>query len=151
TAATGATVLDGVIPGGPYDYATQTGWKSNSSRTRWNYRNGLGGIGGIVKVALKIGSSPWLLQFSASGRNGTYAVAPTGLPVQLTFAVDASAGQCGEVSFAGPPPSPSCAFSSSGPTCAAPRTCSAQPRPRASAASCTSPRCRPTCDPPPLA
>ena len=116
TDATGATVLDGVIPGGPYDYATQTGWKSNSSRTRWSYRNGLGGIGGIVKVALKIGSSPWLLQFSASGRNGTYAVAPTGLPVHVTFAVDASAGQCGEVSFAGPPPSPSCAFSSSGRT-----------------------------------
>src|SRR5439155_21707437 len=24
-----------------YYYATQTGWKSNSSRTRWSYRNGL--------------------------------------------------------------------------------------------------------------
>ena len=94
-----------------YDYATQTGWKSNSSRTRWSYRNGLGGIGGIIKVSVKTSSTPGRVQFNATGRNGGYAVAPTGIPVRVTFAVDSAAGQCGEAPFAGPPPSPSCSFS----------------------------------------
>ena len=114
TDASEVTVLDAAIPGGAYDYATQSGWKSNPSRTRWSYRNGLGGVQGIVKLSLKISSTPGLVQLSASGRNGSYTVARSGIPVHVTLAVDSSAGQCGEASFAGPPPSPSCAFSSSG-------------------------------------
>ena len=112
--APGFLQIDAAIPGGAYDYATQSGWKSNPSRTRWSYRNGLGGVQGIVKLSLKISSTPGLVQLSASGRNGSYTVARSGIPVHVTLAVDSSAGQCGEASFAGPPPSPSCAFSSSG-------------------------------------
>ena len=46
TDATSQTVIDAVIPGGAYYYATRTGWKVNRSQTTWTYRNGLGGIQG---------------------------------------------------------------------------------------------------------
>ena len=71
----------------------------------------MGGIGGIIKVSVKTSSTPGRVQFNATGRNGGYAVAPTGIPVRVTFAVDSAAGQCGEAPFAGPSPSPSCSFS----------------------------------------
>ena len=112
TDASAGTVVDAAIPGGAYNYATQTGWKSNPSGTRWSYRNGLGGVQGIVRLSLKVGAVPGVLQFAASGRNGGYPVG--GVPVHVTVALDATTGRCAEASFAGPPPAPSCALSPSG-------------------------------------
>ena len=112
TDASAGTVVDAAIPGGAYNYATQTGWKSNPSGTRWGYRNGLGGVQGIVRLSLKVGAVPGVLQFAASGRNGGYPVG--GVPVHVTVALDATTGRCAEASFAGPPPAPSCALSPSG-------------------------------------
>ena len=112
TDASAGTVVDSAIPGGAYNYATQTGWKSNPSGTRWSYRNGLGGVQGIVRLSLKVGAVPGVLQFAASGRNGGYPVG--GVPVHVTVALDATTGRCAEASFAGPPPAPSCALSPSG-------------------------------------
>ena len=111
TDATSQTVIDAVIPGGAYYYATRTGWKVNRSQTTWTYRNGLGGIQGLVKVTVKRSvSSPGIVSFATNGRNGTYPVAPNGLPLAATFVVDsptAHTGQCGEATFPGSP-GPAC-------------------------------------------
>ena len=111
TDATSQTVIDAVIPGGAYYYATRTGWKVNRSQTTWTYRNGLGGIQGLVKVTVKRSvSSPGIVSFATNGRNGTYPVAPNGLPLAATFVVDsptAQTGQCGEATFPGSP-GPAC-------------------------------------------
>ena len=111
TDATSQTVVDAVIPGGAYYYATRTGWKVNRSQTTWTYRNGLGGIQGLVKVTVKRSvSSPGIVSFVTNGRNGTYPVAPNGLPLAATFVVDsptAQTGQCGEATFPGSP-GPAC-------------------------------------------
>jgi len=101
TDVTGHTVVDAVIPGGAYDFGTKTGWKV--VRSAWTYRNGLGGIQGILKVTVRAGSSPGVLFFKVAGRNGTYAVTQSGLPVRGTFVIDsptARTGQCGETAFA---------------------------------------------------
>ena len=99
------SVLDVVIPGGAYNYATQTGWKMNASHTTWTYKNGLGGIQGIIKVSVKTSTAtPSLVRFTAAGRNGTYTVAPNGLPLTATFVIDsptAQTGQCGTAAFPG--------------------------------------------------
>jgi len=108
---TSQTVVDAIIPGGAYYYATRTGWKVNRSQTTWTYRNGLGGIQGLVKVTVKRSvSSPGIVSFATNGRNGTYPVAPNGLPLAATFVVDsptAQTGQCGEATFPGSP-GPAC-------------------------------------------
>ncbi|TMA38081.1 MAG: hypothetical protein E6J75_18700 [Deltaproteobacteria bacterium] len=113
--STGARVLDATIPGGAYDYATQTGWKVNPSRTKWLYANGLGGIQGLVRLVVKASASvPGQVDFIALGRNGAYPVPRSNIPVTALFTLDASAGQCGAATFPGPPPAPSCRFSSTG-------------------------------------
>jgi hypothetical protein len=72
-----------------------------------------------AKASFKTSSTPGLVQFNATGRNGGYAVAPAAIPVRVTVAVDSAAGQCGEAPFAGPPPSPSCTFGASALSCKA--------------------------------
>ena len=115
--STGGRVLDATIPGGAYDYATQTGWKVNPSRTKWTYGNGLGGIQGIVRVVVKASPSvPGQVDFIALGRNGAYPVPRPNIPVTALFVLDSAAGQCGAATFPGPPPAPSCRFSATGST-----------------------------------
>src|SRR5947207_1697684 len=102
-------VLDATIPGGAFDPATETGWKVKKNGA-FTYRNGQGGILGIVKVALKSSSkTPGLVQFAVAGKAGSYAVDPARLPRQATLILDA-AGQCGDAGFAGPPPAPVCVY-----------------------------------------
>ena len=119
------TVLDATIPGGAYNSVTKVGWKVNSSHTTWNYRNAGTStplISGINKVVIKDRStkSPGLVQFSVGGKNGSYPVPPSKIPVKGTIVIDspkAMTGQCGEATFPGPPPAiPACIFYSSGAT-----------------------------------
>jgi len=115
--STGQNVVDALIPGGAYNYATQTGWKVNASHTAWQYKNGLGGIQGIIKVIVKsVASTPSVIRLAAVGRNGSYAAPPNGLPLSATFVIDSPAartGQCGEAAFPGAP-GPACTFNGLG-------------------------------------
>jgi hypothetical protein len=121
TDANGASPLDVVIPGGAYDVGTRAGWRGSS--TSWVYQNAgtaVPLVGGISKITLKtVSSIPGLVKYAISGKNGSYPVPPTGLPVTMTLVLDpplARSGQCGEAKFPGPPPVPSCAFYSAGST-----------------------------------
>src|SRR5437867_9689300 len=103
-------VLDATIPGGAFDPATETGWKVKKNGA-FTYHNGQGGILGIAKVVLKASSkTPGLVQFAVAGKTGTHVVDPVHLPRQATLILDAAAGQCGDASFAGPPPAPLCVY-----------------------------------------
>jgi len=103
-------VLDATIPGGAFDPATETGWKAKKNGA-FTYRNGQGGILGIVKVALKpSGKTPGLVQFAVGGKSGSYTVDPAHLPRQATLILDAAAGQCGDAGFPGPAPAPVCVY-----------------------------------------
>jgi hypothetical protein len=110
--AGGTTILDTTIAGG-------NGWKTNATGTAWLWRNPAGNSG-IIKVRLKTRSSkPGQLRFSVTGKNGSFPVAPADAPVKATLVIDsplATTGQCGEVVFPGPSPSPSCTFTPSGST-----------------------------------
>ena len=103
-------VLDATIPGGAYDPATKTGWKIGKHGS-FTYKNGEGGILGIVRLGLK-GSSkvPGSIKFAVAAKKGSYAVDPAHLPSEATLIVDASAGQCGDARFPGPPPAPVCVY-----------------------------------------
>ena len=113
-------ILDIAIPGGLYDPVQKKGWKVNGSGTTWTYKN-IPGFQGIVKVGLKDASSktPGLIKFTVTGKKGAYPVTVAQLPLRATLVLDAplaTTGQCGEQSFAGPPPAPFCQFSGNGST-----------------------------------
>ena len=65
----------------------------------------------VVKASASV---PGQVDFIALGRNGAYPVPRSNIPVTALFTLDASAGQCGAATFPGPPPAPSCRFSSTG-------------------------------------
>jgi hypothetical protein len=103
-------VVDATIPASAFDDATKKGWKAGKNGA-FTYVDGTGGISGIVKLALKPSKkTPGAVQFTVGGKKGSYPVDPATLPTQATLIVDASAGQCGDASFAGPAPAPVCVF-----------------------------------------
>jgi hypothetical protein len=103
-------VIDATIPGGAYDSTTKTGWKTGKNGS-FTYKNGSGGVSGIVRLALK-GSKkvPGTIKFAVVGKKGSYPVDPAHLPSQATLILDAAAGQCGDAHFPGPPPAPACVY-----------------------------------------
>jgi hypothetical protein len=103
-------VVDATIPGGAFDDVTKKGWKAGKNGA-FTYVDGTGEILGIVKIALKLSKkTPGAVQFAVGGKKGSYPGAAAALPTEATLIVDASAGQCGKASFAGPPPLPVCVF-----------------------------------------
>jgi hypothetical protein len=103
-------VLDATIPGGAFDPAMRTGWRTKKNGV-FTYHNGQGGILGIAKVRLELSrKTPGLVQFTVAGRTGSYAVDPAHLPRQATLILDAAAGQCGDARFAGPSRAPVCVY-----------------------------------------
>jgi len=96
-------VLDTTIPGGAFDPGTKTGWKAKNGSFKYK--------GDSFKVALKTSAkTPGLVQFAVAGKHGSYVVDPAHLPRQATLIVGAAAGQCGDASFAGQPPAPTCVY-----------------------------------------
>ena len=96
-------VLDATVPGGAFDPGTKTGWKAKNGSFKYQ--------GDPFKVALKTSAkTPGLVQFAVAGKRGSYVVDPAHLPRQATLIVDAAAGQCGDASFAGQPPAPTCVY-----------------------------------------
>jgi hypothetical protein len=120
--ALGTPILDATLPGDLYLTSTRAGWIQNSSGTSWTYRNSgdpTPRVSGIYKVKIRTTTStPGLLKFTLSGKNGAYPAAPADLPLKATLVVDtpnATTGQCGEATFpGGPPHTPTCAFNGAG-------------------------------------
>lgn len=106
-------VVDVAVPGGQYDRATGTGWRTNRARTLWAYLNrSPAAPGGVFKIVVRDRSArtPGLVKFLVRGRAGSYTVPADGLPVRGRIVLHPPAGQCATASFPGPAPAPSCAF-----------------------------------------
>jgi len=103
-----ARVLDAIVPGGPYDPNTRSGW--TASGHGWSYRS-RGAIDGITKIQLKKSpSNPSLIKFIVKGKDGNYSAQTGRIPLLGTLVIDsptATTGQCGDVVFLGSP-GPSC-------------------------------------------
>jgi len=120
--AAGGTVLDGTVPGGLYDQSTQRGWRTNTDGSAFIYRhigNIVPKIEGIKRVVIFDRSSrdPGRLKFSVQGREGNYPLTPAEGPIRAVIVFDvpaATTGQCAEADYPGPPPTPTCTFSSDG-------------------------------------
>jgi hypothetical protein len=96
------SLLDATVPGGVL-------WKAKNGT--FTYHDETGVILGITKIVLKASTkAPGLFTFAVSGKNGSYPVGPTALPLHATLALDAGAGGCGEAVFPGPAPAPACAY-----------------------------------------
>jgi hypothetical protein len=114
TDATGATVVDAIVPGGAYSAATRAGWTRNGTLTAFTYKNSGKFVpfpGGIGKVTLKKAPAVGQWRFGITGKAGTYPIAAGGLPVSATVIIDApqaTTGQCADAIFPGPRPAPSC-------------------------------------------
>jgi cysteine-rich repeat protein len=118
---TGTTLLDATVPGGAYDLTSRSGWKVNASHTSWTYKSPGTATQGIDKVTVKVNPDvAGAIKFGVKGKNGTYPVAQTDLPVTATLVLDvptAVGGQCVEQPFTAlPPASPSCVLASGGAT-----------------------------------
>jgi hypothetical protein len=106
TDATGAHVLDALVPGGAYDPGLGAGWKRLRDGASWRYRNrGESPPAGIRTVTIRDRSrrQPGTLQFRVVGTRGSYPVVAGSLPLSAVFTVDpptAETGQCADVSFA---------------------------------------------------
>jgi hypothetical protein len=107
----GGDVMDVTIPGGAYDTSSGVGWKATSNH--WTYRNKTTAPpGGIAKLVLtdRSASTAGLIKVRATGRAGSYPVAPADLPLSWQIVLNPPAANCGRASFPGPAPAPSCAF-----------------------------------------
>jgi DNA-binding beta-propeller fold protein YncE len=89
-------LLDATIPGG-------SGWETNKTGTAWTYQNP-SGILGIEKVVVKTpAKAPGTIKFLVVGKDGSYPVAPSDLPLRATMMLDPPSGSTGltsEASFA---------------------------------------------------
>ena len=103
--ALGDDVVDVRLPGGAYSSSVKAGWKGGGGG--WSYANGgqiLPLLQGITKVSLRGHTSqPGVFSLAITGKNGSYALQPGGLPVTVTVVMDpplATTGQCAEIAFA---------------------------------------------------
>lgn len=123
-----AAVLDITFPkGDPYNSTAGSGWKRSPSHRVFTYRNKTAaGLAGIHKVKIKkdvlqpgMPVSIARVFVKAQGKNGIYWRTPLtigDLPLKVTVAFDdlpIAADECGDISFPGPPPAPSCKYSDS--------------------------------------
>jgi hypothetical protein len=114
TDSLGNTPIDVTVPAGAYNAGTKTGWKVNGTGTAWTFKTANTGlINGIIKAQLRaIPSTPGKYKFAVKGKDGTYPVSTTNLPLTGTIVIDppyATTGQCGEATFpAVYPAKPSC-------------------------------------------
>ena len=111
----GNTVVDATVPSGDWNSTLASGWKANSPRTTFVYKNKGGTITslqGVNKVVVKKSTKvPGQVRFTIQAAGGAYPL-PASLPVKGTVILDppyASTNQCGDALFPGPS-SPSCAF-----------------------------------------
>lgn len=118
--ASGRRLLDARIPGGAYDTASKTGWKTGPKAASWTYKNP-SGIAGVGTVSLKRDPKlPGKVKYKVGGKTGSYAVQAQDLPLTTRVVLDPqteTGGQCGQATFPGPArPLPTCSFNKSGST-----------------------------------
>ena len=105
--ASAAHLVDVTIPGGAYSPATRAGWKAlPSGGFRYTDRS-TAPLAGITSIVVKdLGKkAPGRVQFTIKGVRGSYAGAPSQLPLSGMLVLDpptAETGQCGQASFPGP-------------------------------------------------
>ncbi|MCW5890473.1 MAG: alpha/beta hydrolase fold domain-containing protein [bacterium] len=116
TGADGSVVLDTTLPGGAWSPTTRAGWVAAKNGATFTYKNAgreIPLVDGIMKMVLKrVSNPPNGVKVTVKGKNGTYAVAPSALPLTTTMVLTppvATSGQCGETS-------PGCALSGGGAT-----------------------------------
>jgi hypothetical protein len=117
---TAGNLLDLTLPGGAFADPPAAGWKVNKKVpvSKWTYLNKNKTVAppaGITKLVVQDSSlkTPGLVKFSATGKNGSYAAFSANLPLASLMVLDpptAETGQCGEIGFPGPAPSPACVF-----------------------------------------
>ena len=91
------SVLDVTLPAGAFATPPGTGWTVNKKKTQWTYQDKTPApAGGIYKVVVqdKPTVSPTWVKFTAKGKHGSYAMAPTDLPVTGHIVLDLPTGQC---------------------------------------------------------
>jgi hypothetical protein len=105
----GTLVFDVSIPPGLYDTSNRVGWRINGSATAFTYKNAgapVPLIQGVYKAQVKKSTSvPGQIKFTVAGKNGSYPVIGTNMPLAGTFVIDtpyATTNQCGEAIFTGP-------------------------------------------------
>ncbi|MBU6280939.1 hypothetical protein KGQ64_01760 [bacterium] len=115
---TGTAVLDATLPAGLYGGAGTRGWKTNGSRTLWQYldrtASPLGGVTDVKSSDAGKGKAGGLVKLSAKGKRSSYAVRRGDEPLRAVVALggrsDSIAGACGEARFDGG----ACAFNGAG-------------------------------------
>jgi hypothetical protein len=102
----GATLVSGFIPPGLRVDSSSAGWRTNSQGTRFSYKDGAGTLTPGIRsagVSHKVNTAIGLFAFSLSGKDGSFHVDPSELPLRLDVvlggAPQALAGQCGTATF----------------------------------------------------
>jgi cysteine-rich repeat protein len=113
TDSVGTPVLDATMGPGAYDPVSMIGWKVNGAGTSWTYKNPGSHPQGITIAGVKaVPSTPGLVKVKTKGRNASYPVVLSNLPLTATMVLDpptAETGLCIEATFpAVPPAHPSC-------------------------------------------
>lgn len=101
-AGRGTVLADVQLPGGVYDGIT--GWKANTARTKFDYRDRRDApLGGIVKVTLKRRPLGFYDRVTVRVKaSGGYTVAPGDLPLDTTVVLDpltTPSSQCAQTAF----------------------------------------------------
>ncbi len=87
-----ATLIDVAIPGGVFEKATRTGWKTK--KTTWSWQGSLDGVTAVKLVGKVAGT----LKLTVKAKGAALEAAPA-LPLRARLVVDGTAGRCGETAF----------------------------------------------------
>jgi hypothetical protein len=89
----GATIIDSTIPPGLYSTITQSGWKANARG--WKYKNrNYSLFSGIYTIIVNVRpDTPNALKFRLKGRDGSYFVSPSQLPLHVSMIMEPPSGQ----------------------------------------------------------
>jgi hypothetical protein len=92
-------LIDATLPPGSYAPATREGWLANPAATTFKFLS-QDGVNGVRSVTLKSRpSDEGRVSVVITGKDGTYPITGSDLPLALTIAINDSAGQCGEFAF----------------------------------------------------
>lgn len=102
--AQGDVVIDTTIPGGAWDALLKRGWRDNGRGGFFYKNNGAPLNDGVFSVTVnELRATPGTYQFRVKGKDGTYPVALSDLPLRVTLVLDppdaALTGQCTEAQF----------------------------------------------------
>lgn len=110
--AGGAVLLDVTAPPGLYTPSTRAGWSSRATGNGFVFASAtpLGGAVDRITLARRSSSPEDVIRVVVRGEHGSFAMTPPALPLRITVVLGATseAGECTQLEFAGPRPSPSC-------------------------------------------